>query len=782
MCCKYRLQVEMSLPVEMYKWHHVCYAVDLHSMRSWLAYDDLYREATVKTESPEQLNIAGGGRFVMNQDLDNIEGGFNVRQSVHNDVAQLLLYREVLPPAYLKAYVKCQEPETNVKPFLYFDEGMTMFTQRGRVRVSVAPLESLCQEDASRLVMLPEKMNFDSAFAACSGMKGLMAIPTSEEENTQIFDEFFKFNDLCVDSFGTLYWLGFKGDLNTDEWLTVNTNQHLTWDKLATGFDKVKAGQLCASVGGADFPYDWYSTPCQYLMCPLCNFTATPSFRVRGLCKDSVIDRNLFLRDYENNKPQFHGPHFTGVSWDRDNATWKLTSRGHENLTGYMVMKVPTEYPVGVHSWIITGDKCVASELEVLITACGEEEYTCNDGACISKTQRCDLATNCPDRSDELNCHLAQIPSGYSLEMPPPKDQNTPVPVRILVEITSVRKIDILGFKMVLDIILRLFWRDGRLSMKNLRKDLNSNKVQDLKKLWIPLLQVEDGARSLADLLLRSESLLVQREGSPTADDDSRLYEDDVYLGSENTMMLYQVYTVDFTCQFQLRLYPFDSQVCSVAFSLIGVSPSFVILDKEEDGVIFTGKKKLLEYEVTSFTMTPVDDPLKSGQRVSLKLKNLSGYYISSTYVPTLLLVTICYLTLYFDIADFTDRVMVSLTSLLVLAALFSQTSQSIPKTAYLKLIDLWFVFLIVVEFVIVLVLVIVENMRLRKNKVFPSNVTVISVTTASGDKFPAETKKRHVEVNRAAVLTNTLAKVLLPSLITLFILGYAIVCYVASR
>ena len=34
---------------------------------------------------------------------------------------------------------------------------------------------------------------------------------------------------------------------------------------------------------------------------------------------------------------------------------------------------------------------------------------------------------------------------------------------------------------------------------------------------------------------------------------------------------------------------------------------------------------------------------------------------------------------------DFNDRIMVSLTSLMVLAALYLQSNQAMPKTAYLK-------------------------------------------------------------------------------------------------
>lgn len=133
---------------------------------------------------------------------------------------------------------------------------------------------------------------------------------------------------------------------------------------------------------------------------------------------------------------------------------------------------------------------------------------------------------------------------------------------------------------------------------------------------------------------------------------------------------------------------------------------------------------------------------------------------------------------------------MVSLTSLLVLSAIFAQTSQSIPKTAYLKLIDLWFVFLIVMEFLIVLILVIVENLRLKKKreKVHPTNVTVISVKTMTGEKMPQEgamgtmTTEESPGIYKTAVKMNTVARIFLPILMMLFISVYGGFCLSAAN
>ena len=49
------------------------------------------------------------------------------------------------------------------------------------------------------------------------------------------------------------------------------------------------------------------------------------------------------------------------------------------------------------------------------------------------------------------------------------------------------------------------------------------------------------------------------------------------------------------------------------------------------------------------------------------------------------------------------DRIMVSLTSLLVLASLLSQTSGTLPKTSYFKMVDIWLFSCIVTIFLIIL-------------------------------------------------------------------------------
>ena len=65
-------------------------------------------------------------------------------------------------------------------------------------------------------------------------------------------------------------------------------------------------------------------------------------------------------------------------------------------------------------------------------------------------------------------------------------------------------------------------------------------------------------------------------------------------------------------------------------------------------------------------------------------------FHIANTFLQTFLLVLVGYMSLYFDIEDFTDRIMVTLTSMLVVATLLSaiQSVSNINKKIFCHFIQ----------------------------------------------------------------------------------------------
>ena len=64
-----------------------------------------------------------------------------------------------------------------------------------------------------------------------------------------------------------------------------------------------------------------------------------------------------------------------------------------------------------------------------------------------------------------------------------------------------------------------------------------------------------------------------------------------------------------------------------------------------------------------------------------------------------MLLITISHMTNYFKPFFFEAVVTVNLTVMLVLATMFIAVSENLPKTSYIKMVDIWLIFNLIIPF-----------------------------------------------------------------------------------
>ncbi|ROT70082.1 hypothetical protein C7M84_011652 [Penaeus vannamei] len=403
-----------------------------------------------------------------------------------------------------------------------------------------------------------------------------------------------------------------------------------------------------------------------YVMLPEQKYFPVNSIQIRGLCSESQLDRQLHIDGTMNLRPVFHGTFYTKVWWD--NTSWVMASRLLPNLKATMINNDPEDYPVGLHQWLLSGDNCPAGEVDLLLTVCGEESFPCNDGTCVHMSHRCDLRAHCDDGSDEMKCDKVFVGTDYEKTLPPPPPETEDVlNVTLSVIITAVRTLDLLDQTVTLDVQLISEWEDPRLQYADLQPEQFKNQVQDIDRIWQPRLITTDDTGSLVDLMNRDMFLVVIQESEPLPSDDTRYIKAIVFPGSGNPLLLRQELSITFQCQFDLLWFPFDNQRCSINFRLNDVESKLV------RQVTLKGKDET------------------SGQKLTIVFTNLFLYYLANSYLPSFLLVVISYSTFYFRLEDFNERIMVSITAMLVLVALFQQTSSTILKTTYLKLIDVWY-------------------------------------------------------------------------------------------
>ena len=133
----------------------------------------------------------------------------------------------------------------------------------------------------------------------------------------------------------------------------------------------------------------------------ICAFPTEPSFTVRGLCEDAVMDTEFKFAaispipggcDFPNCNiyRSFVGPKGWIISYDKEEKVWKMSHHFYTKLT--LTMLDPDVMPVGRHTWRVENNVCNqgnTNDIMLQISGCGDRDFTCDDGKCVKIDQRC---------------------------------------------------------------------------------------------------------------------------------------------------------------------------------------------------------------------------------------------------------------------------------------------------------------------------------------------------------------------------------------------------------
>ena len=177
-----------------------------------------------------------------------------------------------------------------------------------------------------------------------------------------------------------------------------------------------------------------------------------------------------------------------------------------------------------------------------------------------------------------------------------------------------------------------------------------------------------------------------------------------IFNGAQNPLILSRVYHVDWICDYDMAWYPFDSQKCQMKFR----GDNFVKL--VVDGMEYLGPKDLTQYFIRNTTMEMSEDTLSVVLQVYLGRRLLGT--ILTVYLPSLLMKKISYETNFFKQFFFEAVVAVNLTVMLVLATMFIAVSDRLPQTSYIKMVDVWLIFNLMLPFIQVILQTYIDTLR----------------------------------------------------------------------
>ncbi len=221
---------------------------------------------------------------------------------------------------------------------------------------------------------------------------------------------------------------------------------------------------------------------------------------------------------------------------------------------------------------------------------------------------------------------------------------------------------------------------------------------EEIKSMWVPEVIFHNTEAKVESIIDGKAFTTVKRHGEPTYPNLEQLHNAHIYPGKSNAITTSRVYSLKFLCEFDMAVYPFDTQSCFATLVMKGNSGKFVRLNASK--VAYMGPIELTIYFVKNITFSNVMIQTDTeAVQVELKFGRRILNTLLTTYLPTLLICLVSFSTNYFKAFFFEAIVTVNLTSLLVLTTLFISVSQSLPQTAYVKLLDVWLIVCLIVPF-----------------------------------------------------------------------------------
>lgn len=529
------LTLHLQANVTLYSWHSFCLAVDFQQETYDFVTRNFNSTGPIET-APDRTGggfLPGGGVLILGQEQDSPEGMFSVEQSVSGSVADFAMYSRLLPRDAMVAFVLCIDSRSAQGGVVgTFDDFENNWEAVGDTELFSLPKSVFCRPESRDFILLPERRTYEGSLQLCTKLGLAMALPENILENTKLHEKAVSLESECVSAHGVNLWLGAQVDLGRKRWLSRKTGEEVSSIFGDRRYSRISESTQCLGQSASSTSGVWKSITCfRSKACTACEKASGRKFRMKGLCNDSLFDREFYMHGAENTKPVFHGVFYSKVFWS--NATWVMTSRLYPRLRATMNTRLD-DYPLGRHTWDVSGDLCPDGSTDILLTACDKDKFTCDDGACYEKAQRCDQRNDCSDKSDEEGCRLIVYPDDYSkTRLPPPKGQDKRANISLNINVTNIRNMDVLQQEIAFDICVLIRWEDLRLSYHNLRGDTYRNLVKDMTPLWLPRLVITDDTESRVDVEERSRSLIVIPGSFPLEEDDSLVTEGEDRGGDE---------------------------------------------------------------------------------------------------------------------------------------------------------------------------------------------------------------------------------------------------------
>uniref|UniRef100_A0A8C8ZQQ2 Gamma-aminobutyric acid type A receptor subunit delta n=1 Tax=Prolemur simus TaxID=1328070 RepID=A0A8C8ZQQ2_PROSS len=248
-----------------------------------------------------------------------------------------------------------------------------------------------------------------------------------------------------------------------------------------------------------------------------------------------------------------------------------------------------------------------------------------------------------------------------------------PVNVALALEVASIDHISEANMEYTMTVFLHQSWRDSRLSYNHTNETLGLDS-RFVDKLWLPDTFIVNAKSAwFHDVTVENKLIRLQPDG----------------------VILYSIrITSTVACDMDLAKYPMDKQECMLDLESYGYSSEDIVYywSESQEHIHGLDRLQLAQFTITSYRFTTELMNFKSaGQfpRLSLHfhLRRNRGVYIIQSYMPSILLVAMSWVSFWISQAAVPARVSLGEMA----PAMVALARSSLPRASAIKALDVYF-------------------------------------------------------------------------------------------
>ncbi|XP_059196470.1 gamma-aminobutyric acid receptor subunit beta-3 isoform X5 [Centropristis striata] len=304
----------------------------------------------------------------------------------------------------------------------------------------------------------------------------------------------------------------------------------------------------------------------------------------------------------------------------------------------------------------------------------------------------CAQSVNEPGNMSYVKETVDKLLKGYDIRLRPDFG-GAPVAVGMSIDVASIDMVSEVNMDYTLTMYFQQYWRDKRLAYAGIPLNLTlDNRVAD--QLWVPDTYFLNDKKSFVHGVTVKNRMI-------------RLHPD-------GTVLYGLRITTTAACMMDLRRYPLDEQNCTLEIESYGYTTDDIEFYWKGGDTAVTGvtRIELPQFSIVDYKLVSRNVVFSTGAyprlSLSFKLKRNIGYFILQTYMPSILITILSWVSFWINYDASAARVALGITTVLTMTTINTHLRETLPKIPYVKAIDMYlmgcfvFVFLALLEYAFV--------------------------------------------------------------------------------